>query len=131
MKNLVWYSWMMALAILLGAWAAHGLENLLSPEKVDSFKTGVQYQFFQALGLMILSMNLLKMESEKENLKKAQLLIFWGVVLFSGSIYLLSLNEIWKSNVVKWLGPVTPVGGLLMMVGWVWVGVVFLKSKEK
>lgn len=130
MKQLGGYAWMMALAIVLGAWAAHGLENWLTPEKVDSFKTGVQYQFFQTLGLMILSAHQRNGDSISAKINNAQRLIFWGMILFSGSIYLLSLNEIWKSDMVNWLGPITPIGGLLMIIGWGWIGFVFFKSKE-
>lgn len=130
MKKWALYYLIMALAILLGAWSAHGLANWLSPEKVDSFKTGVQYQFFQVIGLMILAANEGRHEALKSTLSKIQNLILIGMMLFSGSIYLLSLNEIWKWNVIKWLGPVTPIGGVLMIVGWLWAAVAYFKTRE-
>ncbi|MEQ9188406.1 MAG: DUF423 domain-containing protein [Cryomorphaceae bacterium] len=102
-------------AVLLGAFGAHGLKDMLSTEQLLSFETGVRYQMYHALALIVLSMK-----------GKEVHLIFahWitacfsvGIVLFSFSIYLLNLQEALGVS-LSWLGPVTPMGGLLLIAGW-------------
>ncbi len=99
-------------AVVLGALGAHALEEKLDPAQLESFKTGVRYQMWHALALLLLPALPL-------NKGKNQIAWLWtlGILLFSGSIYLLSTRLLhgWP---VAWLGPVTPVGGLLFMAGW-------------
>lgn len=102
-------------AVLLGAFGAHGLKKIASPEAVDSFKTGVLYHFLHALAMLITSFFV-------ENLvfKKARVaLLLWigGIVIFSGSLYLMALFPETKSI----LGPITPIGGLSLMAGWLFL----------
>ena len=101
--------------IIFGALASHTLANYLSIEKIASFKTGVQYQIFNSLFLLIISLNLDKFNSKISNSIK---LISTGILLFSFSIYLLTCQEILDIN-FSYLGPVTPLGGLLLIFGWV------------
>ena len=99
--------------IILGALGAHALEGKIDPEQIVSFKTAVRYQVWHALALLFL----FSVDSKKLNTKK--IAIFWtiGVLLFSGSIYFLSLRDLINLP-LTWLGPVTPLGGLLMIFGW-------------
>ena len=102
------------LAVILGAFGAHALKALLSPELLSSFETGVRYQMFHALLLLILP----SLGYNQHQLKRLWLLISTGIVLFSGSIYALSLGSVLEWN-VRWLGPVTPLGGTLLIAGWI------------
>ena len=104
-----------ALAIILGAFGAHAFKKILSAEKLDSFEVGVRYQMYAAITLLVLGLNL-SFDFQSEQV--AYYLITFGTFLFSGSIYFLSFAEYWKKN-LKFLGPITPLGGLLMIMGWI------------
>ena len=104
-----------SLAIILGAFGAHAFKKILSAEKLESFEVGVRYQMYAALTLLILGFNF-RFELQSERV--AFYLITLGTILFSVSIYFLSFAEYWKKN-LKFLGPITPLGGLLMIAGWV------------
>jgi len=110
------------LSIVLGAFGAHALKKVLSEERLSSFEVGVRYQMYAALTLLIVGYNFKFVESY-ENWAVYGLL--FGCFLFSGSIYLLSFKDKWKAN-LRFLGPVTPLGGLLMIVGWVVILISFL-----
>ena len=99
-------------AVILGALAAHGLEGTLSPTSLASFKTAVNYQMYHSLALLLVA----ALPQLKRNLATLAAWSFiLGIVLFSGSIYLLTLAQL------SWLGPVTPIGGVTLMIGWVLV----------
>ena len=102
------------LAIILGAFGAHALKKVLSADKLASFEVGVRYQTYTALFLLILGYNA---NFELGLVQWAYYLVTMGTVLFSFSIYLLSLSEYLKKN-FKFLGPITPLGGVLMILGW-------------
>lgn len=102
------------LSIILGAFGAHALKKILSAEKLTSFEVGVRYQTYSALFLILIGYNA---NFEISLLLWAYYLVTIGTVLFSFSIYFLSLSEYLKKN-FKFLGPITPLGGLLMMLGW-------------
>ena len=101
-------------AIILGAFAAHALKKQLSVDQLGSFETGVKYQMYHALFLLFLGMNTFL----NEKVKKAvfQLVIF-GVFFFSGSIYLLTTKAITGVD-FKFIGIVTPIGGVLLIMAW-------------
>lgn len=103
------------IAIVLGAFGAHALKKILSAEKLASFEVGVRYQMYSALFLLIVGFNGNLTLGLTNNW--SFYLVSTGTILFSGSIYLLSLSEYLKKN-FKFLGPVTPLGGLLMILGW-------------
>ncbi|WP_433903059.1 DUF423 domain-containing protein [Sphingobacterium puteale] len=103
------------LAIILGAFGAHAFKKILSAEKLDSFEVGVRYQMYAAITLLVLGLNL---SFDYQSERVAYYLITSGTLLFSGSIYFLSFAEYWKKN-LKFLGPITPLGGLLMIMGWI------------
>jgi uncharacterized membrane protein YgdD (TMEM256/DUF423 family) len=102
---------MLALAVALGAFGAHGLKDHLSAELMQTYKTGVEYHFYHALGLLLLGALSLTMPSNLINW--AALFLFIGIVLFSGSLYVLAISGI------KWLGAITPLGGLSFITGWI------------
>jgi uncharacterized membrane protein YgdD (TMEM256/DUF423 family) len=104
-----------AISIILGAIAAHQLINLLSESSLDAFDKAVKYQMFQSLFLVILGISC-NSENHKV-IKNVALLAFTGMCLFSLSIYLLSTQVITNIN-FSWLGPITPLGGLAMIVSW-------------
>ncbi|MFZ6052969.1 DUF423 domain-containing protein [Halocola ammonii] len=123
---LAWGAILLALGVVLGAMGAHALEAELSASQLDSFKTGVRYQVW--MGLALLALPVIQHLSGK-NLKWAMRLILIGVLFFSFSIYLLSLRPLMgMEGGLRFLGPVTPVGGLLMIVGWVLVFVTMLRK---
>ena len=102
-------------AIILGAFGAHALKDLLSIEKLQSFEVGVRYQFY--VSIVCLLFGLLN-EKIPFNLSGFFIFQIVGIFMFSGSIYLLSLEQILSLN-LKFLGPITPLGGLMMIFGWI------------
>lgn len=102
------------LAIILGAFGAHGLKKYLNIEELNTFEVGVRYQFYQAIALLIIGIN-----AEKFNFSLNKFLLFsiLGIVFFSGSIYLLSIASILDWN-KAFIGPITPIGGLLLILNW-------------
>ena len=103
-----------ALTIAIGAFGAHGLKQLVSAESLASFETGVRYQMYHVLALLVIGFS----DKIEQNTKKWVFRFFcFGMVLFSGSIYLLALKEQMPFS-VSFLGPVTPLGGLLFILGW-------------
>ena len=101
-------------AIILGAFGAHALKATLSIEQLSSFETGVKYQMYHALFLLIVSFNT---QVSEKNKRPIFYFVVSGVILFSGSIYLLSTRVI-SGLELKFLGPITPIGGLLLIVSW-------------
>ena len=105
------------LAVALGAFGAHGLERLTSDGNIlQGFRTGVQYQMYHALAL--LASGILFQNFNVKWIRWAATLFITGILLFSGSLYLLTFLKIQGSDAVSWIGPVTPVGGLLLIAGW-------------
>jgi uncharacterized membrane protein YgdD (TMEM256/DUF423 family) len=99
------------IAVALGAFAAHGLKNTLSPELLTTFQTGVQYHMYHALALF--GVGLLTLNFPNHALiKTVGFLFLAGIVLFSGSLYVLALSGI------RWLGAITPLGGVAFLAGW-------------
>jgi len=102
---------LMVVAIILGAFGAHGLKVLVSSQNLASFEVGVRYQMYVGLILLVLGFNSDKL---KFSLKWVTNLLSMGAVLFCGSIYLLSLQELTTVK-LSFLGPITPIGGSLMI----------------
>lgn len=103
------------LTIILGAFGAHAFKKLLTEDKLSSFEVGVRYQMYAAFALLIIGYN---GDFTQSTINWAYYGITVGTILFSGSIYLLSFADYWKVN-LKFLGPITPLGGLLMIIGWI------------
>lgn len=115
-----------AIAIVLGAFGAHALKKVLSVDELATFETGVKYQMYHALFLLFLGMTNLVSEKAK---KAVYYLVVTGVVFFSGSIYFLATDSLNDFN-FKIIGFVTPIGGLLLIMGWFWLFIDFLKKKS-
>jgi uncharacterized membrane protein YgdD (TMEM256/DUF423 family) len=109
------------LAVALGAFGAHGLRAQLSAEMLDTFKTGVNYQMYHALALLAIALALSRLPNSNL-LAIAGWLFLAGTLLFSGSLYLLALTGI------RWLGAITPLGGIAFIAGWVCLVLAFLRS---
>ena len=119
----------MALAVIAGAMGAHALQTKLEASQLASFETAVRYQLFHSLALLLLSnINTYK---ESKLLQRSALLMCLGLILFSGSIYLLCTRTLtgWDSLRVLW--PVTPLGGILMIVAWLLAAWYFIKQKDE
>lgn len=102
------------LSVILGAFGAHAFKKILSVERLESFETGVRYQIYAAFFLLIVGY-ILKFETSSE--KWISILMIAGAFLFSVSIYFLSFQDHWGVN-LKFLGPITPLGGLFMIISW-------------
>jgi uncharacterized membrane protein YgdD (TMEM256/DUF423 family) len=110
-----------ALAVMLGAFGAHALKERLDVSLLKVYHTGVEYHFYHALGLIlvgIIAMNL----PENIWLKSAGWSMFVGIILFCGSLYLLSIFNL------RWLGMITPIGGLLFILSWASLCIAILKN---
>lgn len=113
-------SFLMAFAVLIGAFGAHGLRSHLSAEMLQIYKTGVEYHIYHALGLLLIGVLAISIPSEL--LKWSAIFLAAGIVLFSGSLYFLAITGI------KWLGAITPFGGLSFITGWVLLLIAVLKK---
>jgi uncharacterized membrane protein YgdD (TMEM256/DUF423 family) len=98
------------LAVALGAFAAHGLRNKLTPEMLTIFETGVRYQIYHALALLGVAWASTRWPGG--SITAAGWLFILGTIIFSGSLYLLSFTG------VRWLGAITPIGGAAFLLGW-------------
>jgi uncharacterized membrane protein YgdD (TMEM256/DUF423 family) len=107
-----------ATAVVAGAFGAHALKNLVEPASIQVWNTAVSYQFYHSLSLLFVG--LLSQKNQTNPLLKATVWFFClGIVGFSGSLYLLSTNELLGIQSFKpILGPITPIGGLFFIVGW-------------
>ncbi|MGV6830665.1 MAG: DUF423 domain-containing protein [bacterium] len=115
------------ISVILGAFAAHALKEQLSSDSLASFNTGVRYQMYHALFLLALANSAILSEKAKKSLLILTLL---GVVLFSGSIYLLSTEAMHAIDFSS-IGFITPVGGLFLIIAWVLLIFHVLKSKSE
>jgi uncharacterized membrane protein YgdD (TMEM256/DUF423 family) len=98
------------LSVILGAFAAHGLKTKLSETLLNTFQTGVQYQMYHSLAIILLII-LYRQMPQSLLLYSAGFMVA-GIVLFSGSLYMLAITQI------KWFGPITPLGGVCFIIGW-------------
>ena len=103
----------MAVAVACGAFAAHGLKPRLSAEQMAWWQTGTQYFFYHALGLLIVGM-LLRINLTSPTIAWVMQL---GIVFFTGSLYLMALA------MPRWLGAITPIGGTLFIIAWIWLAI--------
>jgi uncharacterized membrane protein YgdD (TMEM256/DUF423 family) len=105
------------LGVAAGAFGAHGLENITSDEKIiHGFQTGVQYQIYHALALMAVA--IIYGRTHLKAMMWAGNFFIVGIFLFSGSLYALTYLKIQESTAIKFIGPVTPIGGLCFIIGW-------------
>jgi uncharacterized membrane protein YgdD (TMEM256/DUF423 family) len=114
------------LAIILGAFGAHALKKVLTVEQLVTFETGVKYQMYHALLLLLVGLSAQVSDVAK---KRIFYFVVTGVLFFSGSIYLLATNDLTSFDFKK-IGFITPLGGLLLIVGWMCLFIDFLKKKS-
>jgi uncharacterized membrane protein YgdD (TMEM256/DUF423 family) len=100
------------LAVILGAFGAHLLKDRLSTDALGAYNTGVQYQMYHAIGILLIAVLIERLPSQKLAIWAARLLLI-GIVLFSGSLYALALSG------VKVMGAITPLGGIAFIAGWI------------
>ena len=113
-------------SVVLGAFGAHALKDLLGADKIATFETGVRYQMYHALLLLFVGgSNILSAKAKKS----IYYLVVIGVILFSGSIYLLATDSLNSIN-FKAIGFITPIGGLLLIIGWIVLIVDILRKRE-
>jgi uncharacterized membrane protein YgdD (TMEM256/DUF423 family) len=105
----------------MGAFGAHGLKTLLTPEMLTVYQTGVTYQMWHALGLISIAL-ISRQVPESKLLAWAGWLMFTGILLFSGSLYLLVLLNL------KWLGMITPLGGVSFITAWLLIAIFAAKN---
>jgi uncharacterized membrane protein YgdD (TMEM256/DUF423 family) len=98
------------LGVALGAFAAHGLKTRLTPDMLDIFETGVRYQMYHAFALFIVAWA--SSRWPESNFNAAGWCFIVGILVFSGSLYILSLTGL------RWLGAITPAGGIAFLIGW-------------
>ena len=106
-----------ALAVILGAFGAHGLKQIVPPETVTTFETGVRYHFYHTFALLVTGM--LYDKSRKGWVKFAGISFIAGIVLFSGSLYLLTVLKATETVGLSSIGIITPFGGLFFIAGWI------------
>jgi len=125
MKNSVLIgAYSMALAVLLGAFGAHGLKSMVSEYSVEIFNKGVYYQVIHSLGILI-SAFLLKSE---KSLKTLRVFFLSGIIGFSGSLYLLTFSDSLPHLLKQIAGPITPIGGVFFVLAWVYLARSFQKE---
>lgn len=115
-----------ALAVVLGAFAAHALKTRLTADSLAVFETAVRYQMYHAFAIIIVG--ILHKEFPSKNILLAGKLFLWGIILFSGSLYMLTFIKAIESINFLWVGAFTPLGGACFIGGWV---VIYLGIKKK
>lgn len=114
-------------AVILGAFGAHGLKELISVEQIVTFETGVRYQMYHALFLILVG-SLTTIDDKTK--KTIFYLVLSGILLFSGSIYGLATNDLTGFD-FRTIGFITPIGGLFLIISWFLLLIKFLKSKPE
>lgn len=117
-----------ALSVMLGAFAAHGLKNVASPDDIRIFQLGVQYQFYHVFAL--LAVGILYGTFRKNTLRWAGIFFILGIIFFSGSLYLMTWMKISGFSEIKWIGPITPLGGTCFIAGWILLFVSLARPKN-
>ena len=113
------------LGVIAGAFAAHGLQQYLEPKQIEIWRTGVQYQFYHVFALLFLS----TFANSNKLIRIAYYLFTFGIVFFSGSLYLLACRELLGWDWLVIMRPITPLGGLLFIAGWAVLALAAFKNK--
>ncbi|WP_316796950.1 DUF423 domain-containing protein [Pedobacter agri] len=113
-------------AVLLGAFGAHGLKAVIDKPSLEIWQKGVEYQFYHTFALLYLS-TFARYRNKLINI--AYFCFTFGIVLFSGSLYLLATKSILKLDFINVIGPLTPIGGLLFVLGWIMLFFAAFKDK--
>ena len=115
-----------AVAVLLGAFGAHSLKKLVDANSLEIWQKGVEYQFYHTFALLYLS-SFARYRNKLINI--AYFCFTFGIIFFSGSLYLLATRSIFNLDLVNIIGPITPIGGLLFFLGWVMLFFAAIKDK--
>ena len=148
-RFLVFGGFSAAMAVAFGAMGAHFLKSkletgLITETNLQTFETGVKYQIYHSIAILIVVLLAdkfkgklmaspsakLRINSTEPLFQKAGYCFMLGIVFFSGSLYLLSTANLLGLSNIRWLGPVTPIGGLFFIAGWVLLGVAGFKKKD-
>ena len=116
---IIFGSFFSLLAVVLGAFGAHVLKNILSQHSKEIYETAIFYHFIHSLAIIFVA--ILNSQYDNINLSYSFYFFLFGIIIFSGSLYVLALSEI------KWLGAITPIGGMLFIFGWAYMIVTFYK----
>lgn len=123
------------LSVVLGAFGAHAIKSIVTPDKVSLFETGVRYQFMHAIALVLLSLFTHQngaLWAQHKGIKWTANFFLAGILCFSGSLYLLTFQSLSSFQYAKIVGPITPIGGLFFMLGWAsWVRIVWIHKVDK
>ena len=117
-----------ALAVILGALGAHTLKQMVSPQQLEVFKTGVQYHFYHAIGIVCVGF-LAKLFPDLRRLDLIVYLFLAGIICFSGSLYAFTIEEAMNISKSTWIGIITPLGGVFFIAGWICLGIKTIKNK--
>lgn len=123
---LVTAAFMGAITVMLGAFGAHALKKMVNEQALSSFETAVRYQFYHVFALALVG--ILYAGYPNKSLKAAGQLFILGTIFFSGSLYLLTYGA-GTGVSVTWAGPVTPLGGAMLIIGWICLGLGMLKKR--
>ena len=118
-----------AVTVALGAFGAHKLEGAVTEKAVKTFETAVRYQFYHVIALAIAGM--LYKSYRNKWIRTAGLFFMLGIFLFSGSLYLLTVSMAIESADFKWVGPITPIGGVFFILGWIYLAVGIRNNKKQ
>jgi len=118
-----------AIAVALGAFGAHGLKEIVAAETVQTFQIGVQYQMYHALALLLTG--LLYEKCSQRFSQIAGTLFIVGIILFSGSLYLLTAGRAAETTSLDKAGIITPFGGIAFIVGWVFLFIAAMRKSER
>lgn len=118
-----------ALAVIIGAFGAHTIKALIPADSLTSYKTGVSYQFSHTFASIITLLLFLKFQVKQ--FRWASVCFLIGILLFSGSIYLLTTDNITGIGMKSILGPMTPIGGLFFIIGWLMLLMATIKLKSE
>lgn len=116
-----------AIAVMFGAFGAHSLKDVLSAGALEIWAKGVEYQFYHTFALLFLSQ--FATAGNDKLINWSYIFFTLGIVFFSGSLYLLATREVMNIGFVSYIGPITPVGGLCFILGWLLLFVAALKRK--
>ncbi len=119
---------LMALGVIFGAFGAHGLKEIVSPEKLGVFETATRYQIYHSLAILLIGILLYFRKTSLMPI--AGWLFLGGIACFSGSLYLLTIADV-VALPTNLIGPITPIGGLLFVAGWIVLAVSTFQDNEK
>ncbi len=119
---------LLLLAVITGAFGAHLIENQLGPRAAEIFDTGVKYQFYHGLGIILVE--LISKDLKSRLFSFAIYSFFIGILCFSGSLYVLAFKDM-MGPAIQYVGPITPIGGLFFIIGWALFIAGVIKSKRE